>query len=388
MASSLTPIRRVVTGNDERGRSKVVWDGPAPNEHEASMGSPSGRGHTDLWVWNDNPAPLSGKTDDGDLTYDFPGPDDGGHFRVVHAPARAPNYDPAKDKDIVAPHPPKLRKGLKRVWDRGGNSAFSSAMHKTETIDYGIMLHGEREVVLDDVTLLMKPGDIVIQVGAWHRWNFPKGAVMAFDMFAAKFVDGPAGTAQGNDKPMTAKPKLPAGVKPQRRIVTIDREPGLGVLVSDGPAPDVRTDPARPGFAIQRLWVTDGHPAKIVFESLQHPHVIEPPRGGSLCKTVTIPPDDGWKGKVGAAEVKAFFEAMGAPGASTWSANAPHPYMQKTRTLEFAVVLEGEIVLVLDTQEVNMKAGEIAVLRGVNHAWSNRSKRPASLAITTHDGKY
>ena len=62
--------------------------------------------------------------------------------------------------------------------------------------------------------------------------------------------------------------------------------------------------------------------------------------------------------------------------------------MQKTRTLEFAVVLEGEIVLVLDTQEVKMKAGEIAVLRGVNHAWSNHSNRPASLAITTHDGKY
>ena len=59
MAGGLTPIRRVVTGNDERGRSKVVWDGPAPNEHEASMGSPSGRGHTDLWVWNDNPAALS-----------------------------------------------------------------------------------------------------------------------------------------------------------------------------------------------------------------------------------------------------------------------------------------------------------------------------------------
>jgi uncharacterized cupin superfamily protein len=61
--------------------------------------------------------------------------------------------------------------------------------------------------------------------------------------------------------------------------------------------------------------------------------------------------------------------------------------MQKTRTLEFAVVLEGEVVLVLDTQEVKMKAGEIAVLRGVNHAWSNRTGRPAVLAVTSHDGR-
>jgi naringenin degradation protein FdeH len=51
------------------------------------------------------------------------------------------------------------------------------------------------------------------------------------------------------------------------------------------------------------------------------------------------------------------------------------------------VVLEGEIVLVLDTQEVKMKAGEIAVLRGVNHAWSNRSTKPAAVAIASHDGK-
>jgi hypothetical protein len=54
--SGLKPIRRVVTGNDERGKSKVFWDGPAPNAHEASMGS--GRGHIDFWVWNESPAPF------------------------------------------------------------------------------------------------------------------------------------------------------------------------------------------------------------------------------------------------------------------------------------------------------------------------------------------
>jgi uncharacterized cupin superfamily protein len=102
---------------------------------------------------------------------------------------------------------------------------------------------------------------------------------------------------------------------------------------------------------------------------------------------VTLPPDDNWKGKVGSAEVQAFFRAMGSPGASTYSPQSPHPYMQKTRTLEFGVVLEGEIVLVLDTQEVRMKAGEVAILRGSNHAWSNRSTKPAVVAICSHDGK-
>ena len=174
-------------------------------------------------------------------------------------------------------------------------------------------------------------------------------------------------------------------MKPARRIVTIDKEPGKSCLVSDGPAPDVRFDPARPGFASARLWVAERTPAPIVPETLHLPHTIEAPKGGSVCRVVTFPPDAAWAGKVGAKEVGAFFSAMGSPGASTFSKSAPHPYMQKTRTLDFCIVLEGEIVLVLDTQEVTLKAGEIVIQRGTNHAWSNRSGKPAVLSIATHD---
>ena len=59
----LKPIRRVVTGNDGNGKSKVVWDSPAPASHEASMGA--NRGHIDFWVWNDPIPALNGTTDDG-----------------------------------------------------------------------------------------------------------------------------------------------------------------------------------------------------------------------------------------------------------------------------------------------------------------------------------
>jgi len=51
------------------------------------------------------------------------------------------------------------------------------------------------------------------------------------------------------------------------------------------------------------------------------------------------------------------------------------------------ILTEGEIVLVLDTQEVAARKGDFIVRRGTNHAWSNRSKRPAVLAIASHDGK-
>jgi len=49
--------------------------------------------------------------------------------------------------------------------------------------------------------------------------------------------------------------------------------------------------------------------------------------------------------------------------------------------------MEGEIVLVLDTQEVRLKAGEIVFVRGNSHAWSNRSPRPATVAIASHAGR-
>jgi uncharacterized cupin superfamily protein len=105
-------------------------------------------------------------------------------------------------------------------------------------------------------------------------------------------------------------------------------------------------------------------------------------------RVVTFPPEDAWRGKVGAAEVQAWFHSMGSPGASTYSPLAPHPYMQKTRTLEFGIVQEGEIVLVLDTEEVTVKAGDFVILRGCNHAWSNRSAKPAVVAIASHDGRF
>jgi uncharacterized cupin superfamily protein len=175
--------------------------------------------------------------------------------------------------------------------------------------------------------------------------------------------------------------------KPVRRIVTVDDDNGKSVAVADGPAPDTTTDPARPGFSSTRIWVTDATPARIkrARDALALPHTLEPPPRGSLCRIVTIPPDDSFRGKVGASEVAAFFRAVGSPAASTYAAQAPHPYMQMTRTLDFCLILDGEVTLVLDTEEVHLAAGDTVVQRGTNHAWSNRSDRPCTIAISSHD---
>jgi mannose-6-phosphate isomerase-like protein (cupin superfamily) len=173
--------------------------------------------------------------------------------------------------------------------------------------------------------------------------------------------------------------------KPVRRIVTIDDADGRSKPLSIGPVLDVGRDPARPGYASSHIWAAGIHAREADVRKVRTHPAIEPPSKGSICRVVTFPPDAVYAGKVGAAEVAAFFAAAGSPHASTYSPKAPHPYMQKTRTLDFCLILEGRITLVLDTQEVKLEAGDTVVQRGANHAWSNRSSEPCVIAFTLID---
>src|SRR6185436_499230 len=161
MARELKAIRRVVTGNDPRGRSHVLWDGPAPNVNPRAV-SP-GAGMTDVWVFDRCPAIVTGERDDGQLPFSFEPPEHGGHLRIVQSQGRAPGYDPASDPNAVAVHEPRQRPG--GTWDRGGQNAYSSPVHKSDTLDYGIVLEGERTLLLDDGEYVMRPGDVVVQLG-------------------------------------------------------------------------------------------------------------------------------------------------------------------------------------------------------------------------------
>ena len=95
-------------------------------------------------------------------------------------------YDPTKDKTAVPLHEPRQRRG--GTWDKGGANAYSSPVHKSETVDYGILLEGERVLLLDNGTYVMTPGDVVVQLGNWHGWANPgAGSLMAFVMMGAKY---------------------------------------------------------------------------------------------------------------------------------------------------------------------------------------------------------
>jgi mannose-6-phosphate isomerase-like protein (cupin superfamily) len=179
------------------------------------------------------------------------------------------------------------------------------------------------------------------------------------------------------------------GNKPLRRLVTIDNREGKSLAWSDEPVEDIMLDPARPGFSSATVWMTDATPAnpRYMEPLTKMPHTLEPPPGGSMFRIVTIPPDAGWKTHCSSAAVQAYFTAAGSPQASRYSPQAPHPYMQQTRTLDFCVVLEGRITLVLDTEEVALDAGDTVVQRGASHAWSNRSDLNCVIAISSHDAE-
>ncbi len=182
------PIRRVVTGNDAQGRSCVLFDSAAPNVNPGAISR--GTCMTDLWVYQAAPAVISGTRDDGNLPFHFEPPAAGGHLRVVQSSAKPAGYDPAKDPAFKPLGPTRLRPD--GVWDRGGQNLFSSPIHKSATVDYGILLSGERTLLLDRGNVVMKAGDVVVQLGNWHGWtNLNCSSLMAFVMMGARFEHEP-----------------------------------------------------------------------------------------------------------------------------------------------------------------------------------------------------
>src|SRR5262245_29991678 len=167
-------------------------------------------------------------------------------------------------------------------------------------------------------------------------------------------------------------------IKPIRRVVTGHDARGRSVIVSDGPSPHVLTIPGRTDFALTNLWITDGAPAGNTgnADAAKRPVVLEPPRNGTIFRIVEFPPDRA----PGGFDRAAAFDAMGAGHAMDPDASR-HPGMHKTDTVDYALVLSGEIWALMDDGETLLRAGDTLIQRGTNHAWSNRSDRPCLVAF-------
>ena len=213
--------------------------------------------------------------------------------------------------------------------------------------------------------------------------------------------------------------------KPIRRVVTGHDAAGRSVFITDAPAPHVYN--RAPGSAVvTELWETRAMPADNSGndEVTDHPFRLAPPRNGSVFRIVEYPPDkervaalerqrasadDGSghgaalaseaSGQRGNSIVRAHSASEDAreragdtrpePGSSARAAfdrgSPRHPGFHKTSSVDYAIVLSGEIYALMDEGEVLLKAGDVLVQRGTNHAWSNRTDAPAYLAFVLID---
>jgi mannose-6-phosphate isomerase-like protein (cupin superfamily) len=103
---------------------------------------------------------------------------------------------------------------------------------------------------------------------------------------------------------------------------------------------------------------------------------------------VDIPPDTPDFLANGAARMHAAFSEIGDSKATTAKAGSPHPLMHRTETVDYGVVMEGELTLILDDSEVELKVGSVVIQRGTNHAWANRSGKPCRMLFVLVDGAF
>ena len=150
-----------------------------------------------------------------------------------------------------------------------------------------------------------------------------------------------------------------------RAVVVIDDQPSAVVLEKAG------------GLRLTELWTTSETPAQFSNEDrARRERRIEPDANGTVFRVIEYPPD---AQRLQSLKPEEHFASMGAQAADAKSRR--HPGMHKTKTLDYAIVLSGEIFAVLDEQEVLLKAGDVLIQQGTNHAWSNRTNKPAVIAF-------
>lgn len=176
-----------------------------------------------------------------------------------------------------------------------------------------------------------------------------------------------------------------------RRVVTGHDENGKAIVISDGAPPHVTRPPHQPGLAFHELWNTRATPAPVTAtetEPTDFHRATAPPADGSIIRIVDIPPE-GQKGpEFDKDTARALFEQVGLAENAEHTIPGRHPLMHRTESIDYGIVLEGQIVLLLDEEEVVLEAGDIVVQRGTIHAWTNRTDRITRMLFILVDGSF
>jgi mannose-6-phosphate isomerase-like protein (cupin superfamily) len=143
---------------------------------------------------------------------------------------------------------------------------------------------------------------------------------------------------------------------------------------------------SKSGNASANLWTTNSGPAGFSFNKDAAPKEmgIGPPDNGTVIRVVEIPPLDA------ATEAKLPKNLMmNIVGADAPARGVPvsHPLMHRTRTVDYAIIMSGEIDMMLDDKTVHLKAGDVVVQQATNHAWINHGKEPCRIIFVLMDSK-
>ncbi len=180
-------------------------------------------------------------------------------------------------------------------------------------------------------------------------------------------------------------------IKEIRRVVTGHDRTGKAIVVSDGGLPHVTRPPHQPGLAFHEIWNTAALPAPLDFDEPDPTHLhraTAPPEGGTIIRVVDIPPEGRDGPDFDRAEAEALFEAVGLAGNARHTIPGRHPLMHRTESVDYGVVLAGEITLLLDEEEVLLVPGDVIIQRGTIHAWANRSNSSCRMLFILTDARF
>ena len=169
--------------------------------------------------------------------------------------------------------------------------------------------------------------------------------------------------------------------QPTRRVVTGHDAKGKAVVLIDGAAPNAKLRKAT-GLTSTLLWVTDRSPADNSgsADAAEREIGVAPPPRGSIFRVVDFPPSVDF----GVVDNAAMLREMGI-GAG--QGDARHAAMHRTKSIDYAVVISGEIDMLLDESEVHLKAGDVLVQQGTNHAWVNNGRETCRIAFILIDAQ-
>ena len=170
----------------------------------------------------------------------------------------------------------------------------------------------------------------------------------------------------------------------KRRVVTGHGAKGQSVILFDDHAQNVTHIPSWEGLYVTELWVTSEMPidnngsADRSLRPMKH----DPDPSGTIFRLVEIPPESKTT-----FNAKGIFEELGSATKPSAKDSSRHPTMHKTKSIDYLVVISGEMIMAMEDGETLLTQGDCVVQRGTNHAWINRSTQPCLIAAILIDAQ-